>query len=115
MGCGKQQEAIAPIKSLVKLQPWFLSLMWTTCLRQNCNLGLSACSEGPALRQNTLMMMMMMMSIHKSVVKSLVFVRISVQECKQVKVISADSCALLGAQVWIELAILRNTIIILLS
>ena len=25
VGCGKQREATAPIKSLVKLQPWFLS------------------------------------------------------------------------------------------
>ena len=28
VGCGKQREAIAPIQSLVKLQPWFLSLQW---------------------------------------------------------------------------------------
>ena len=27
-----------------------------TCLRQNCSLGFCACSEGPALGQNTLMM-----------------------------------------------------------
>ena len=50
--CGKEQEATAPIKSLVKLQPWFLSLRWKTCLRQNCSLGLSACREGPAFGQN---------------------------------------------------------------
>ena len=61
VGCGKQQEAAVPIKSLVKLQPWFLSLRWKTCLRQNCSLGSCSCSEGPALWQNTLMMMMMMM------------------------------------------------------
>ena len=48
VGCGKQREATAPIKSLVKLLPWFLSLRWKTCLRQNCSLGFSACSEGPA-------------------------------------------------------------------
>ena len=41
------------IKSLVKLQPWFLSLRWKTYLRQNCSLGFSACSEGPAFGQNT--------------------------------------------------------------
>ena len=29
--------------SLVKLQPWFLSLQWKTCLRQNCSLGSCAC------------------------------------------------------------------------
>ena len=46
----------APIQSLVKLQPWFLSLRWKTCLWQNCSLGCCACSEGPALGQNTLMM-----------------------------------------------------------
>ena len=34
--CGKQREASAPTQSLVKLQPWFLSLRWKTCLRQNC-------------------------------------------------------------------------------
>ena len=53
VGCGKQREATAPIKSLVKLQPWFLSLRWKTCLRQNCSLGFSACTEGPAFEQNT--------------------------------------------------------------
>ena len=51
--CGKQQEATAPIKSLVKLRPWFLILRWKTCLRQNCSLGFSSCSEGPAFGQNT--------------------------------------------------------------
>ena len=40
--------------SLMKLQSWFLSLRWKTCLRQNCSLGSCACSEGPALGQNTL-------------------------------------------------------------
>ena len=53
VGCGKQREATAPIKSLAKLQPWFLSLRWKTCLRQNCSLGFFACSEGPAFGQNT--------------------------------------------------------------
>ena len=56
MGCRKQWEATAPILSLVKLQPWFLSLQWKTCLQQNCSLGSCACNEGPALGQNTLMM-----------------------------------------------------------
>ena len=51
MGCGKQREATAPIQSLVKLLPWFRSLRWKTCLRQNCSLGSCACSEGPALGQ----------------------------------------------------------------
>ena len=32
VGCRKQQEATAPIQSLVKLQPWFLSLRWKTFL-----------------------------------------------------------------------------------
>ena len=31
LGCGKQREATAPIKSLVKLQPRFLRLQWRTC------------------------------------------------------------------------------------
>ena len=53
VGCGKQREATAPIKSLVNVQPCFLSLRWKTCLRQNCRLGFSACSEGPAYGQNT--------------------------------------------------------------
>ena len=52
-GCGKQREATAPIQSLVKLQFWFLSLWWKTCLRQNCSLASCACSEGPALGENT--------------------------------------------------------------
>ena len=56
VGCGKQREATAPIQSLVKPQPWLLSLRWKTCLRQNCSQGSCACSEGPALGQNTLMM-----------------------------------------------------------
>ena len=43
---------------LIKLQLWFLSLQWKTCLRQNCNLGSSPCSEGPVLGQKTLMGMM---------------------------------------------------------
>ena len=47
-----------PIQSLVKLQPWFLSLRWMTCLWQNFSQGSSACSEGPTLVQNTLMVMM---------------------------------------------------------
>ena len=47
--CGKQQEAAAHIQYLVKLQPWFLSLRWKTCFRQNCCLGSCACSEEPAL------------------------------------------------------------------
>ena len=64
-GCGKQREATAPIQSLIKLQPWFLSLWWKTCLRQKCNLGSCACSEVPALGQNTLMRMMMMMMIFR--------------------------------------------------
>ena len=53
VGCGKQREATAPIKSVEKLQPWFLSLRWKTCPRQNRSLGFSACSEGPAFGQNT--------------------------------------------------------------
>ena len=56
VGCGKQREATAPIQSQAKLQPWFLSLRWKTCLRQNCSLGSSACSEGLARGQNTLTM-----------------------------------------------------------
>ena len=55
MGYGKQREDTAHIQSLVKLHPWFLSLRWKTCLRQNCSLGSCACCEGPVLGQNTLM------------------------------------------------------------
>ena len=58
MGCGKQRKSTAPVQSLVKLRPWFLSLWWKTCLQQNCSLGSCACSEGPALGQNTLMMIL---------------------------------------------------------
>ena len=66
MECGKRREATAPIQFLVKLQPWFLSLQWKTCLRQNCSLSSCACREGPAIEQNTLMMMMMMMILSRS-------------------------------------------------
>ena len=51
---GKQWEATAPIQSLVKLQPWFLSLQWKTCFGQNYSLVSCACSEGPVHGQNTL-------------------------------------------------------------
>ena len=54
---GKLPHLIIPSKSAALL----LSLRWNTCLRQNCSLGSYACSEGPALGQNTLMMIMMMM------------------------------------------------------
>ena len=37
--CRKQRETTASIHSLVKMQPWFLSLRWKTCLRQNCSPG----------------------------------------------------------------------------
>ena len=57
-GCGRQREATAHIKFLVKLQPWFLSLRWKTYLRQNCSPGSCACSEGSALGQYTRMIMM---------------------------------------------------------
>ena len=50
----EKREATAPIQSLVKLQPWFLTLQCKTCLRQNCSLGSCACNEGPALGQNPL-------------------------------------------------------------
>ena len=37
--CRKQREDTSPIESLVKVQSWFLSLHWKTCLRQNCSLA----------------------------------------------------------------------------
>ena len=55
VGCGKQRKATAPTQSLVKLLLCFLSLRWRICLWQNCNLGSSSCSEGPALGHNPLM------------------------------------------------------------
>ena len=58
VGCGKQREATAPIQSLVKLHPFFLSLRWNTCLWQTYNLGSCTCSERPNVGQNTMMMMM---------------------------------------------------------
>ena len=60
VGCGKKWDGTTLIQFLVKLKPYFLSLRWKACLRQNCNLGSCACSEGPSLRQNTLMMMILM-------------------------------------------------------
>ena len=56
-GCRKQWEATATIQTLVKLQPWLVSLRWKIWLWQNCSLGSCHYSEGPALGQNTLMMM----------------------------------------------------------
>ena len=50
---GKQPEATAPFQSLLKLQPWFLSLRWKIFHQQNCSLGSFACGEGPALGHNT--------------------------------------------------------------
>ena len=47
--CRKQREASVYIQALVKLQPSFLSLLWKTCLQQNCSLGSFACIEGPTL------------------------------------------------------------------
>ena len=52
---GKQREATPAIQSLVKLQLWFLSLHWKICFWHNCSLTSCACSVGPALGQNTLM------------------------------------------------------------
>ena len=63
MGCGKQREATAPIQSLVKLQPWFLSLRWKNCVQQNCSPSSCASIEIPALGQNTLMVMMTAMMV----------------------------------------------------
>ena len=69
----EKREATAPIQSLVKLQPCFLSLRWKTCLRQNCGLGFCACSEGPALEQKTLTMMMIILTILSSLWRELDF------------------------------------------
>ena len=68
--CGKQREATAPIQYLLKLQSWVRSLQLKTCLRQTCSLGSCACSEGPALGQNTLMMIVNVTSMRRSVVRS---------------------------------------------
>ena len=32
LGCGKQREATTPIQTLAKLQLWFQSFWWKTCL-----------------------------------------------------------------------------------
>ena len=37
----------------VKTAALVLNLRWNTCLRLNSSLGSCACSEGPALGQNT--------------------------------------------------------------
>ena len=41
---GKKREATAPNQYPFKMQPWFLSLRWKTCIQQNCSLGSCACS-----------------------------------------------------------------------
>ena len=43
----------------VKLQPWFLSLQWKTCLWTELQPWFCVCSGRPALGQNTLMMMVL--------------------------------------------------------
>ena len=53
VGCGKQREATAPIKSLGKTAALVPEFALEACLRQNCCLGFSACSEGPDFGQNT--------------------------------------------------------------
>ena len=55
-GAPKAKGSYRTYSSLVKLQPWFLSLWWKTCVRQNCSLCSCACIDGPALGQNTLTM-----------------------------------------------------------
>ena len=52
-GVWKATGSYRTYSSLVKLQPWFLSLRRKTCLRQNCSLDSCACSKRPALGQNT--------------------------------------------------------------
>ena len=52
-GMRKATGSCRTYSSQVKLQPWFLTLRWNTCLWQNCSLGSSVCSKGPALGQNT--------------------------------------------------------------
>ena len=56
----KEMGSYRTYSSLVKLQPWFLSLRLKIYFRQKCSLGSCACSEGLVLGQNTLMMIMMM-------------------------------------------------------
>ena len=58
VGCGKQRKATVPIQSLIKQQPWFQSLRWKTCIRQNSSLDSCFCSEGPALGHNILIIYM---------------------------------------------------------
>ena len=43
--------------SVVKLQPWFLSLQWRSAFGQNCNVGSYFSSERAVLEQNTMMIM----------------------------------------------------------
>ena len=56
-GVWKAMRSYCTYSTLVKQQPWLQSLHWKICLWQTCSLGSGACSEGPVLGQNTLMMM----------------------------------------------------------
>ena len=57
------KDNILEFKNINNMNNRFQNLRWKTCLEQNCGLGFS---EGPALGQNTLslMIMMMMDSLH---------------------------------------------------
>ena len=52
-GARKATGSYRTYSSLVKLQPTFLSLQRRPAFEQNCRLGASVSSEGPALGQNT--------------------------------------------------------------
>ena len=57
VACGKQRK-LPHLSIPNKTADRFLSLRWKTCLEQNCSLGSSVCSKGPALGQNNLLMIM---------------------------------------------------------
>ena len=61
-GMRKATESYGTYSSLVKLQPWFLSLRWRTAFEQNCSPGTWVCSKKPALGQNTLMIILLRLS-----------------------------------------------------
>ena len=62
-GVRKAKASYCTYSSLVKLQPWCLSLLWKTCLRAELQLGAWVRNESLAFGQNTHMMMMMFIII----------------------------------------------------
>ena len=65
-GVRKATGSYRTYSSLVKLQPWFLSLRWKTVFGQNCSLGAWVCSARPVLGQNILLLLLFIEIMNKN-------------------------------------------------